>query len=310
MQHYLAKRLGEGLMTIWITTMVVFALLRITGNPVDFLAPPDMPWADRASLRQMYGLDEPTWKQFLLFHKNIIMGEFGRSLRGTQGEALSVVMERVPATLQLTAAALLFSVVLGIPAGVISASMPNSMVDRIGKVVAIAGQSMPVFWVGLLLILFFTVYLGWLPSAGGIDRLGLQGVIMPAVSLGWLLSASHMRIVRSSMLDALDADYIKMAWVKGMPPRLVIWKHALKNAAIPVFTLFAVNFAHLISGAVVTETIFAWPGIGRLLVDSIFARDYAVVQTVVFFAALVIVVVNLLVDLTYAWLDPRIRVAR
>jgi peptide/nickel transport system permease protein len=310
MQRYLAKRLGDGLITIWITMLVVFSLLRITGNPADFLAPPDMPWSDRASLRQAYGLDEPVWKQFLLFHKNIVIGEFGRSLRGTQGEALSMVMERVPATLQLTAAALLFSVLLGIPAGVISASRPNSMVDRVGKVVAIAGQSMPVFWVGLLLILFFTVYLGWLPSAGGIDRLGLQGLIMPAVSLGWLLSASHMRIVRSSMLDALDADYIKMAWVKGMPPWLVIWKHGLKNAAIPVFTLFAVNFAHLISGAVVTETIFAWPGIGRLLVDSIFARDYAVVQTVVFFAALVIVVVNLLVDLTYAWLDPRIRVAR
>lgn len=310
MQRYLAKRFGEGLITIWITTLVVFTLLRLTGNPADFLAPPDMPWADRASLREAYGLDAPMWKQFLLFHKNIVLGEFGKSLRGTQGEALTVVMERVPATLQLTAAALLFSIVLGVPAGVVSASRPASVLDRVGKVFAIAGQSMPVFWVGLLLILLFTVYLGWLPSAGGIDRLGIQGVIMPALSLGWLLSASHMRLVRSSMLDALDTDYVKMARVKGMPPRLVVWKHALKNAAIPVFTLFAVNFAHLISGAVVTETIFAWPGIGRLLVDSIFARDYAVVQTVVFFAALVIVGVNLLVDLTYAWMDPRIRLAR
>jgi peptide/nickel transport system permease protein len=310
MPRYLAKRLGEGVITIWITTLVVFTLLRMTGNPADFLAPPDMPWSDRASLRQAYGLDEPLWKQFWLFHKNIALGEFGRSLRGTQDEALSVVMERVPATVQLTAAALLFAIVLGVPAGVISASRPGSLVDRVGKLAAITGQSMPVFWVGLLLILLFTVYLGWLPSIGGIDRLGLQGIILPAVSLGWLLTASHMRLVRSSMLDTLDADYVKMAWIKGVPRRLVIWKHALKNAAIPVFTLFAVNFAHLISGAVVTETIFAWPGIGRLLVDSIFARDYAVVQTVVFLAALVIVVVNLLVDLTYAWIDPRIRVAR
>jgi len=139
--------------------------------------------------------------------------------------------------------------------------------------------------------------------------LGLLGLIMPAISLGWLLVASHMRMVRSSVLDVLDADYIKMAHVKGLPWRLVLWKHALKNAAIPVFTLFAVNFAHLVSGAVVTETIFAWPGIGRLLVESILARDYAVVQTVVFFAAMVIVVVNILVDLMYVWLDPRIRVA-
>jgi len=153
------------------------------------------------------------------------------------------------------------------------------------------------------------VLLGWLPSAGGVDRLGLQGLIMPSISLGWLLVASHMRMVRSSLLDVLASDYIKMAHVKGLPWRVVLWKHALKNAAIPVGTLFAVNFAHLVSGAVVTETIFAWPGIGRLLVESILARDYAVVQTVVFFAAMVIVVVNILVDLMYAWLDPRIRLA-
>ncbi|MBI3329967.1 MAG: ABC transporter permease [Nitrospinae bacterium] len=309
MGHYIAKRFSDGVITIWMITLLVFALLRITGNPVDFLAPPDMPWADRAYLRHAYGLDEPVWKQYLLFNKSILVGEFGRSLRGTQRPALEVFMERVPATMQLTAAALLFSIVLGVAAGVVSAARPDSIFDRVGKVIAITGQSMPVFWVGLLLILLFTVYLGWLPSAGGIDRLGLQGIIMPAVSLGWLLVAAHMRIVRSSMLDVLDSDYIKGVRAKGMPRRVAIWKHALKNAGIPVFTLFAVNFAHLVSGAVVTETIFAWPGIGRLLVDSIFARDYAVVQTVVFFAAMVIVIVNILVDLTYAWLDPRIRVA-
>ena len=309
MKLYMAKRLCEGAATIWIVTLVVFALLRITGNPVDFLAPPDLPWAERSSLREAYGLDKPVWQQYLLFNQSIIRGDFGKSLRGNQDAALHVLLERVPATIQLTAAALLFSIVLGIGAGVVSAARPNSIYDRIGKVIAIAGQSMPVFWVGLLLILVFTVYLGWLPSAGGVDRLGLLGLIMPAISLGWLLVASHMRMVRSSILDVLDADYIKMAHVKGLPWRLVLWKHALKNAAIPVFTLFAVNFAHLISGAVVTETIFAWPGIGRLLVESILARDYAVVQTVVFFAAMVIVVVNILVDLTYAWLDPRIRVA-
>jgi peptide/nickel transport system permease protein len=309
MKLYIAKRLCEGGATIWIVTLVVFALLRITGNPIDFLAPPDMPWTDRAYLREAYGLDKPLWQQYVLFNKSIITGDFGKSLRGTQGAAIDVLMERVPATLQLTVAALLFSIVAGIGAGVVSAARPDSIYDRIGKVIAIAGQSMPVFWVGLLLILVFTVYLGWLPSAAGVDRLGLQGLIMPAISLGWLLVASHMRMVRSSVLDVLDSDYIKMARVKGLPWHLVLWKHALKNAAIPVFTLFAVNFAHLVSGAVITETIFAWPGIGRLLVESILARDYAVVQTVVFFAALVIVMVNILVDLMYAWLDPRIRVA-
>jgi peptide/nickel transport system permease protein len=309
MPRYIVQRLSEGVVTIWVVTLVVFALLRLTGNPVDFLAPPDMPWADRAYLRQAYGLDESLWKQYLLFNQSIFTGDFGKSLRGTQGPALDVLLERVPATIQLTATALLFSIVVGVVGGVVSAARPGSIYDRIGTVIAIAGQSMPVFWVGLLLILVFTVFLGWLPSAGGVDRLGLQGLIMPSISLGWLLVASHMRMVRSSLLDVLASDYIKMAHIKGVPWRGVLWKHALKNTAIPVGTLFAVNFAHLVSGAVVTETIFAWPGIGRLLVESILARDYAVVQTVVFFAAMVIVVVNILVDLMYAWLDPRIRLA-
>jgi peptide/nickel transport system permease protein len=309
MKFYIVRRLSDGLITIWVVTLVVFALLRLTGNPVDFLAPPDMPWADRAYLREAYGLDKPLWQQYVLFNKNIFIGDFGKSLRGTQGPALDVLLERVPATLQLTAAAMLFAIIVGVLAGVVSAARPNSFYDRIGKIMAIAGQSMPVFWVGLLLILVFTVWLEWLPSAGGMDRLGFQGLLMPAVSLGWLLVASHMRVVRSSVLDVLDADYIKMARVKGLPEQLVLWKHALKNAAIPVFTLFAVNFAHLVSGAVITETIFAWPGIGRLLVESIMARDFAVVQAVVFFAAAVIVVVNLAVDLLYAVVDPRIRVA-
>lgn len=309
MPRYIVQRLSEGVVTIWVVTLVVFALLRLTGNPVDFLAPPDMPWADRAYLRQAYGLDASLWKQYLLFNQSIFTGDFGKSLRGTQGAALDVLLERVPATIQLTATALLFSIVVGVVGGVVSAARPGSIYDRIGTVIAIAGQSMPVFWVGLLLILVFTVFLGWLPSAGGIDRLGLQGLIMPSISLGWLLVASHMRMVRSSLLDVLASDYIKMAHIKGVPWRSVLWKHALKNTAIPVGTLFAVNFAHLVSGAVVTETIFAWPGIGRLLVESILARDYAVVQTVVFFAAMVIVVVNILVDLMYAWLDPRIRLA-
>jgi len=155
----------------------------------------------------------------------------------------------------------------------------------------------------------FTVYLEWLPSAGGLDRLGLKGLILPAFTLGSLFVAAHMRIVRSSMLDVLDSDYIKMVQAKGMPRRAVIWKHALKNASIPIFTLFAVNFAQLISGAVVTETIFAWPGVGRLLVDSVFVRDYPVAQTVVFFAASFVVAINIVVDIAYAWLDPRVRIA-
>jgi peptide/nickel transport system permease protein len=256
-----------------------------------------------------YGLNKPLWQQYLVFNKNLMAGRFGESLRFNSRDALEVFLSRLPATLQLTCTAMVLSLVFGVVLGVLSAIHPDTLFDRVGKALAILGQSMPVFWVGILLILLFTVYLGWLPSAGGIERLGLKGLILPSVTLGWLFVAAHMRIVRSSMLDALDADYIKMVRAKGMPRRIVIWKHALKNAAIPIFTLFAVNFAQLISGAVVTETIFAWPGVGRLLVDSIFVRDYTVVQAVVFFSAAFIVIINIVVDVTYAWLDPRIRIA-
>jgi peptide/nickel transport system permease protein len=307
--RYIVKRVGQGIVTMWLVTLGVFVLLRLTGDPLSFLLPPDATKEDRAHMIAAYGLNKPLWQQYLIFNKNLAAGRFGESLRWNSRDALEVFLDRLPATLQLTCTAMVFSLVFGVLLGAVSATHPDTLFDRVGKVLAILGQSMPVFWVGILLILLFTVYLGWLPSAGGIDRLGLKGLILPAVTLGWLFVAAHMRIVRSSMLDALDADYIKMVRAKGMPRRTVIWKHALKNAAIPIFTLFAVNFAQLISGAVVTETIFAWPGVGRLLVDSIFVRDYTVVQAVVFFSAAFIVAINILVDVTYAWLDPRIRIA-
>jgi peptide/nickel transport system permease protein len=309
MGRYIVKRVGQGLVTMWLVTLAVFGLLRLTGDPLSFLLPPDATKEDREHMIAAYGLNKPLWQQYVVFNKNILAGRFGESLRWNSRDALDVFLSRLPATLQLTCTAMVFSLIVGVVLGAVSATHPDTLFDRIGKALAILGQSMPVFWVGILLILLFTVYLGWLPSAGGIDRLGLKGLILPAVTLGWLFVAAHMRIVRSSMLDALDADYIKMVQAKGMPRRIVIWKHALKNASIPIFTLFAVNFAQLISGAVVTETVFAWPGVGRLLVDSIFVRDYTVVQAVVFFSAAFIVAINILVDVAYAWLDPRIRVA-
>ena len=309
MGRYAFKRLGYGVITIWLVTLVVFGMLRVSGDPIKFMLPPEASYSDIERMRRIHGLDKPLWYQYLLFNNSILTGEFGISLRWDQRPAFDVFMSRLPATIQLASAAVLFAVLLGVPIGVLSATRPDSVLDRLGRAFAITGQSMPVFWLGLLLILLFTVQLGWLPSAGGIDRLGIKGIIMPAVSLGFYLVAAHMRIVRSTMLDALNSDYIKMVQAKGMPTRIAVWKHALKNAAIPVFTLFAVNFAQLISGAVITESIFAWPGIGRLLVESVFARDYTVVQTVVFFASAIIVMINIVVDLSYAWLDPRIRLA-
>ncbi len=308
MGRYIVNRVVQGVITMWLVTLGVFALMRLTGDPVSFLLPPDATKEDRQHIMAVYGFNEPLWKQYLLFNKQIFTGQFGKSVRWDSRDGLDVFISRFPATLQLTGAAMSFSMVLGVVLGALSATRPNSLFDQMAKGMAIIGQSMPVFWVGILLILLFTVYLGWLPSAGGLDRLGPKGLILPSVTLGWLFVAAHMRIVRSSMLDVLDSDYIKMVRAKGMPRRTVIWRHALKNASIPIFTLFAINFSQLISGAVVTETIFAWPGVGRLLVDSIFVRDYTVVQTVVFFAAAFVVVINILVDVAYAWFDPRVRV--
>jgi ABC-type dipeptide/oligopeptide/nickel transport system permease component len=308
--QYIMQRLIEGLVTLWLITLAVFFLLRLGGgNPIEYMLPPEASRADIAKLTAAYGFDKPLLHQYWLFNKKLFRGDLGDALAWDKRPTVQVVWARVPATLQLASAAMLFAVVLGVSIGALSASKPDSLFDRVGRVVAITGQSMPVFWVGLLLILLFSVYLGWLPSAGGIDRLGLKGIIMPAVSLGFFLTASHMRIVRSTMLEVLESDYVKMVRAKGLPKRLVIWRHAFKNASIPVFTLFFVNFAALISGAVVTETIFAWPGVGRLLVDSLILRDYPTTQTVIFFAASFIVLINITVDVMYAWLDPRIRVA-
>jgi peptide/nickel transport system permease protein len=308
--RYILKRLFESVITLWLITLAVFFILRLGGgNPVEYMLPPEATQADIDKLTQAYGFDKPLIQQYWIFNAKLLRGDLGDALAWDKRPTLDIVWERVPATFQLASAAMIFAVVVGVVIGAVSASKPDSWFDRIGRSVAIIGQSMPVFWVGLLLILLFSVYLEWLPSAGGIDRLGWQGLIMPALSLGFFLVASHMRIVRSTMLEVLESDYIKMVRAKGLPTRMVIWKHAFKNASIPVFTLFFVNFAALISGAVVTETIFAWPGIGRLLVDSLILRDYPTTQTVIFFAAGFIVFINILVDVMYAWLDPRIRVA-
>ena len=308
MRRYITHRVLQGIVTIWLVTLGVFSVLRLTGDPVTYMLPPDASKEDRARLIALYGFNDPLWKQYVVFNNNLLHGRFGPSLRWDSRDALEVFVSRLPATLALTGAAMSFSIIVGIVLGAVAATRPDSLFDRVAKGAAILGQSMPVFWVGILLILLFTVYLEWLPSAGGLDRLGLKGLILPVFTLGCLFVAAHMRIVRSSMLDVLDADYIKMVRAKGMPRRTVIWKHALKNASMPIFTLFAVNFAQLISGAVVTETIFAWPGVGRLLVDSVFVRDYPVAQTVVFFAASFIIVINIVVDIAYAWLDPRVRI--
>ncbi len=309
MGPYTIRRLLRGLVTIWLVTLAVFFLLRFTGNPIDYLANPSITVEDRERMKREFGLDKPWHIQYALFNKGIFTGEFGVSVRWSGEEAFDVFRSRVLATVQLVGVALGFSMALGLLLGVVSATYPDTWLDRIGKIVAITGQAMPAFWLGLLFILLFSIWLGWLPSAGGLDRVGWNGIIMPAISLGWFLVAANMRLARSAMLEVLDSEYIKMLRAKGLPRRVIIWKHALRNASLPVITLFGVNLALLVGGALVTEQIFAWPGIGLLLVDAVLARDYAVVQTVVFFSAIVIVLTNIVIDLAYAWLDPRVRLA-
>ena len=310
MGSYIIRRVFAGVITMILITLAVFILLRLGGgNPVEYMLPPEATQADVEKLTAAYGFDRSIWVQLGIYYQNLFQGDMGDALQWDHQPVVEVVLDRMPATLQLTAVAMAFAVILGVIIGAVSAARPDSIFDRVGKVVAITGQSMPVFWVGLLLIVLFSVKLGWLQSAGGFDRIGPKAIIMPAASLAFFLIASHMRIVRSTMLEVLESDYIKMIRAKGLPTRLVIWKHAFKNASIPVFTLFFVNFAALIGGAVVTETIFSWPGVGHLLVGALIARDYPVTQGVIFFVAAIIVFVNIFVDVMYAWLDPRIRLA-
>ncbi len=311
MGRYVARRVLQGVITLYLISLTVFVMLRVGGgNPIVHMLPPDATALELELMTKDYGFDKPLYYQYWIYNKRLLRGDLGDALSWDKRPAAEVVFDRLPATLQLSGSALLWAVVVGVTLGAISAAKPDSILDRVGKVVAIIAQSMPVFWVGLLMILGFSVYLGWLPSAGGIDRLGLKGIILPAVTLGFFLIASHMRIVRSTMLEVLESDYIKMVRAKGLPTRMVLWKHAFKNASIPVFTLFFVNFAGLISGAVITETIFAWPGVGRLLVESLLVRDYPTTQAVIFFVAGFILFINIFVDITYAWLDPRIRIAQ
>ena len=308
MGSYIIRRVFAGVITMVLITLAVFILLRLGGgNPVEYMLPPEATQADIDKLTAAYGFDRSVWVQLGIYYQNLFQGDMGDALQYDGQPVVEVVLDRMPATLQLTAVAMAFAVIVGVVIGAVSAARPDSVFDRVGKVVAITGQSMPVFWVGLLLIVLFSVKLGWLQSAGGFDRIGPKALIMPAASLAFFLIASHMRIVRSTMLEVLESDYIKMIRAKGLPTRLVIWKHAFKNASIPVFTLFFVNFAALVGGAVVTETIFSWPGVGHLLVGALIARDFPVTQGVIFFVAAIIVFVNIFVDVMYAWLDPRIR---
>jgi peptide/nickel transport system permease protein len=262
-------------------------------------APPDVV----ASMRHALGFDRPLWEQFARYLAHVARGDLGVSLRMSRPVA-ALVLERLPATVELTAAALALATVTAIPAGIVAAVKRGTAVDQAAMVAAVAGQAMPIFWLALLLIALFGVQLRWLPVYGYGD---LAHLVLPAVSLSTIIVGRLARLVRASMLEVLGQDYVRTARAKGLGELRVLALHALRNAAIPIVTLLGLQFAQLLGGAVVTETIFAWPGVGRLVVEAIFNRDFPVVQGVVLVVSLIFVVVSLAIDVAYAALDPRVR---
>jgi peptide/nickel transport system permease protein len=261
---------------------------------------------DIEALREQLGLNRSIAVQYLSFMGNLVRGDFGQSFY-YRTPVFELYLSRLPYSLMLAGAAMAFSLVLGIPTGILAAVRVNGFWDSVGKLFALLGLSFPSFWVGLLLILFFSVYLGWLPSSGSG---GVLHIIMPAFALGWFFAAAHMRLTRSSMLEVLGSEYVKLARLKGLPEALVIAKHAFKNALIPVLTLAGINLVLMVNVSVVVETVFAWPGVGRLLYEGIAFRDFPVVQATVLLSGAMIVIVNLVVDVLYAVIDPRIRYER
>jgi peptide/nickel transport system permease protein len=281
-------------------------VVRLTGDPALLMAEPGARPEDLARIRQQWGLDRPWPVQYVSFMQNVLKGELGRSFN-YRLPVSELYFQRLPNSLKLALAATLISVLVGVPAGIISAVRVNSWWDNLGKIIALLGLSIPGFWLGLLLILVFSVWLRWLPTSGTGDW---RHVIMPAIAVGWYFSASLLRLTRSSMLEVMRSEYIKLARLKGLPETVVIAMHAFKNALIPVFTLAGVNLVVMVNAAVIVEVIFAWPGIGRLLFEGIFQRDFPLVQGVVVMAGFMIVGINLVVDILYALIDPRIRLTR
>ena len=306
MSRYIARRIGYCLLSLLLLSLTIFLFVRVTGDPAALLIEPGASAADIAEIHHRFGLDRPLWMQYGLFMWKLAHGDLGQSFY-YQTPVLDLYLSRLPNSLLLAAVAMAFSLLIGLPSGILAAVRVGRFWDNAGKVFSLLGLSLPSFWVGLILILLFSVYLHWLPSSGAGTALHL---IMPAFALGWYFAAAHMRLTRSSMLEVLGSEYIKLARLKGLPEALVIGKHAFKNALIPVITLAGINLVIMVNVAVVVETVFAWPGIGRLLYEGITFRDFPVVQGVVLLGGAMIVVVNLAVDILYAIIDPRIRLER
>lgn len=324
MVTFIIRRVLQTLLVLFGVLLMTFALIHlIPGDPALVILGTDSTPDELERLRHLLELDQPLPVQFVNYVGRVFQGNFGDSIFQHQS-VMSLILERLPATIELTVAALLFAILVGVTAGIISATRPYSWFDTASSVVALAGVAMPVFWLGMLSILLFSLRLDWLPSFGrgegvlpafiGFFRSGeieplkdsLRHLILPALVLGAFSTAIVARLVRSSMLEVLNLDYVRTARAKGLRERTVVLRHALRNALIPVVTVLGLQMGVLLGGAVIAETIFAWPGIGRLLIGAINQRDYPLVQALVFIIALLVSLVNLAVDLLYVWLNPRV----
>ena len=303
MTRYLLRRLTTLVITLVVVSVVVFVMGRVSGDPRALLMSPNATLDQYEELGRKLGLDKPLYAQYWIFIQDAVRGDMGTSIRERR-PVRAIILERLPNTLRLAAAAFVFSVVAGVPLGVLSATRRGSLLDSVGKVLAMSGQAIPTFWLGIMLIFLFSVKLEWLPPSG---RAGATSIILPAITLGWFFAAVNMRLIRSAMLDVLDSEYIKLARAKGLASHMVIWKHAFRNAMIPSLTFGGITLGLLVSGSVVTETIFAWPGIGRLAIESLLNFDYPLLQGVVLFSSALYSLSALLIDALYAVVDPRIR---
>ena len=303
MWRYLLGRVLQTLLSMLVVISIVFVLTRLSGNPVHLLLDVNASERDQQILMHHLGLDRPLPVQYAIYVKNIFLGDFGSSVL-TRRPVTEHIWERLPATVELGFLAMFLSVLIGVPLGVYSAVRRGTVFDKGARVFAVLGQSMPAFWLGLMLILFFGVVLGVLPAGGRGD---FRHLILPAFTLGYFTSAAILRLTRSSMLEVLGSDYIKFARLKGLHEQVVLWKHGLKNALLPVITFAVLLFVQFLGGAVVTETVFAWPGLGRLILESVTTRDYPIVQAGVLVLSSLYLFGNLCVDLLYSYLNPRIR---
>lgn len=303
MQRFLIRRALIAVVILLLVSVIIFAMSRAAGDPRHVFLDDYATQEDWEHLSKGLGLDKPYYQQYFIFLGKAVRGDLGDSIQQDR-PVMQIIGERLPATFQLGLTSFFFSVIIGFPLGVLSAVRRNSVLDTFAKGMALIGQSAPVFWLGLMLMFFFAVTLDVLPPYG---RQETTSIILPAVTLGWFFVAANLRLIRSAMLDVLDSEYIKLARAKGVLPRNIIWKHGLRNALIPAITYAGVTLGGLVTGSVVVETVFAWPGLGQLAIQSLFGNDYPLLQGVVIVFTLMYVMASLLVDVLYSYVDPRIR---